>query len=93
MIKKVYKYAIPVEKTFKVEMPKYAEILSVQVQDGQPCFWAEVSPNSEPVERTFEIFGTGQDICYDMGVLRKYIGTFQITEGEFLVFHLYERIN
>lgn len=97
MINKIYKYAIPAEDSFKILMPKDAKILSVQTQDGMPHFWAEVNPEAEQEERNFEMFGTGHEISYDMGVERKYIGTFQVTGkrvgGAFLVFHLYERIN
>ena len=92
MIRKIYRYEIHAdEKTFKLSMPRYADILSVQIQDNTPCFWAEVSPDTEPVIRTFEVFTTGQDIHYDMGVRREYVGTFQRADGA--AFHLYERIN
>ena len=42
-------------------------------------------------ERLFELFGTGQEIKYDMGVDRKYIGTYQYQKGEF-VGHVFEYI-
>jgi hypothetical protein len=93
MMNKIYKYAVPAEKTFKISMPKFAEILCVQVRgDEEPCIYAEVNPNNQPVDRTFEVFATGMDIPCDMGVYRKYIGTFQV-ESKTYAFHLYERIN
>ena len=42
--------------------------------------------------RYFELFGTGHEIPSDMGVDRKYVGTYQYQRGEF-VGHIFERIN
>lgn len=89
--KEVWKFALnPGEN--EVMMPNGAEVLSVQVQHNVPCLWALVDPEMQKEERTFEVFGTGHSIKYDMGVERKYIGTFQL-DGGYLVFHLFERIN
>jgi len=76
----------------KLNMPKEAEILSVQIQNERPQIWALVNDEAEIEERFFEIFGTGHNITGDMGVERKYIGTFQLYNGT-LVFHLFERIS
>ena len=73
-------------------MPKGAEILTVQSQHDVPQLWALVDPTQPTEERCIEIFGTGHPIRYDMGVERKYIGTFQVDGGQY-VFHAFERIN
>ena len=70
-------------------MPKDAEILTVQTQNGKPCLWALVDPKAETEIRVIEIFGTGHPVLSDMGTSRKYISTFQMQEGR-LVFHVFE---
>lgn len=75
-------------------MQKNAEILCVQ-QDKKtniPCIWALVESDNTLEERVFELFSTGNEMKFDMGVERKYIGTYQYQNGEF-VGHLFERIN
>jgi hypothetical protein len=76
-------------------MPKGAEILTIQTDEknNHPTIWAMVDPNeTEQEERNFELFGTGHEIPFDMGIERKYIGTYQYQNGEF-VGHIFERIN
>ena len=90
MIRKIFKYEIQGQDRFTIQMPKGAVILCVQVQDRNAFIWAEVDPVATPEERVFELFITGGEIFYDMGVERKYIGTFQACS---YVYHLYERIN
>lgn len=89
MTKTIWKYEISPEKV-SIEMPKGAEILSVQIQDGNPCIWALVNPKNEPKEKVIEIFRTGHEIPCD-GIVRNFIGTFQMFGGN-LVFHLFERL-
>lgn len=91
MTKTIWKFEIQPQQT-SVEMPKGAEILTIQMQYGNPCIWALVDPLNDKEIRSIEVFGTGHSIYYDMGIERKYIGTFQLADGA-LVFHLFERIN
>ena len=79
---------------FEINMPQGSEILTVQTdqKDNSPCIWALVDPEKELETRHFELFGTGHPVPYDMGVERKYIGTYQYQKGEF-VGHIFERIN
>lgn len=91
MKKQIWKFPIEQKDRIRVTMPIGAEILTVQEQRDHPCIWALVDPNAQREERIFEVFGTGHEINYDMGVERKYINTFQLAEGD-LVFHLFERI-
>ena len=74
------------------EIPKDAEILTVQRQKENACIWVLVNPDDPKESRHFEIYGTGHSIYFDMGIERKYIGTFQTFDGDF-VFHVFERIN
>lgn len=90
----IWKFETPFEDKFTIQMPTSSEILCVQ-QDKKtmkPCIWAMVYPNNPNEERFFELFGTGHPIHNDMGIDRKYIGTYQYQNGEF-VGHIFERIN
>lgn len=90
----IFKYEIPATDKMSIEIPADAEILCVQVDQktDKPCIWALVYPNNPKEERFFEVFGTGDEIRNDMGIERKYIGTFQ-SLGGLLILHIFERIN
>lgn len=88
----IWKFELEVTDNQFISIPKNAEILSIQTQNNSPCIWAFVDPKEEKEERCFEMFGTGSEIHGDMGIYRKFIGTFQINEGS-LVFHVFEWIN
>ncbi len=92
MEEEIWKFTLEPGTGQKIEMPDGAEILTVQTQNEQAHLWAQVDPRAAKCLRTFEVFGTGHSIHYDMGVERKYIGTFQLGGGA-LVFHVFERIN
>lgn len=73
-----------------IEMPKGAEILTVQTQamanryTFDPYIWAKVDPRNETEIRKFEVIGTGHQFD-DTG--KEYIGTY--FDGPF-VWHLFE---
>ena len=90
-MKAVWKYELEFKALTRLQVPKDAEILTVQ-QDQKtfkPCIWLMVNTEDEKEERFFELFGTGQEIKWDMGVDRKYVGTYQYQKGEF-VGHVFE---
>jgi hypothetical protein len=88
---KVYKYEVPVEDEFSLEIPAGATILSFQAQREVPQIWALVNP-SEPTEpRQFRLAGTGHSIA-DFEHELKFIGTCQMAGGA-LVWHLFELIS
>lgn len=86
-MKTIYKYSLELVEFQKVELPENAEILSIQLQRGWICLWALVDTLANKVERSFEIYGTGQEIEKSNGN-RKYLTTFQTESG--LVFHVFE---
>lgn len=88
----IYKYELAVIDSQSIYMPKGAEILTVQVQNGRPMIWALVTPSQGRVkeERFIETFGTGNPI-ENQCVERRYIGTYQAVGGS-LVFHVFERM-
>ena len=90
----IWKYETPFDENFEIKMPKDAEILAIQKDEktNTPCIFALVYPDNEKEIRCFELFGTGNTIYNDMGVSRKYLGTYQYQNGEFIG-HIFERIN
>ena len=98
MKKTIWKYSTLIDgkfiDKFTIKMPKSAEILCVQTDEknNHPTIWSLVDPEAEEEERDFELYGTAPAIPLDMGIERKYIGTYQYQRGEF-VGHLFERIN
>lgn len=86
----VFKYEIPLDEEFTLQLPVGARILSFQVQDGQPMIWALVNVHAPFESRQFLLCGTGHKINEDR--IQSYIGTIQLLEGK-LVFHLFEAFN
>lgn len=84
MAKQIWKYSL--ENV--IEMPKGAEILTIDIQNGQlfnAQMWVKVDTENEVEKRMFEVIGTGQN--FD-DTNRKYIGTYQ--DGPF-VWHVFEK--
>lgn len=85
----IWKFPIKTTDEQTVEMPKNAKILTVQVQKGTPCIWAEVDTEASKVERKFLVYGTGHTMRNP--AQEQYIGTYQQLDGN-LIWHLYEDI-
>lgn len=86
--KRIFKYTIPVEGIFPLELPQGAKILTVQEQRGKPQIWVLVDPDSSAEIREFRMVGTGHPIDEDKETL-EYIGTFKLFGGNFIG-HLFE---
>ncbi len=87
----IYKYPIPIEGTFEIDLPKEAMILSFQCQNGVPCVWVMVETAHINEGRRFRLFGTGhpiERIPNDSNL--HYIGTVQQSQTPALVWHLFE---
>jgi hypothetical protein len=85
MAKIIWKYPIPRETRFEIEMPLGAVILKVAPQNGMPVLWAMGDNLAEMEKRKFILICTGEDIT----ISGKYIDTFLI-ENDHLVLHLFE---
>jgi len=69
-----------------VQIPKGAEILSIQMQKGVPCIWYICNIEEHEIERrTFLCIGTGESFYHSK---MKYINTVQ--DGPY-VWHFFER--
>ena len=84
----VYKYTVPMEDYFSLDLPKGAKILTVQEQHGKPQLWALVKQGERNEKRNFRLADTGQPIEESPETLN-YIGTFQLTGGSFIG-HVFE---
>lgn len=82
----IWKYQLPMEPDFFIEMPVGGKVLTIQIQDKQPVMWVIVDPDGKTEHRHFWWIGTG-DSSFHL-TIDKYIGTIQIVP---LVFHLFER--
>lgn len=91
-MKTIWKFSLDVTGSQRIEMPKGAQILTVQSQHDQACIWAivDVCDGCETEMRTFEIHGTGNPLPQEPGIDRPYVGTFQQSP---FVWHLFEVVN
>lgn len=83
----IYKYEVSIADTSSIEMPKGAQLLSVQVQGDWPQPWALVDPSRPKVRRKLTLLGTGHPLPVPGEPVMHYIGTVQMNGGAF-VFHL-----
>lgn len=75
-----------------LQLPKGAEILTVQTQRNLPRLWVLVDPTECEIKmRKFIGVETGEELIYDMGRNYKYIDTFQQDAGSYVI-HLFEII-
>lgn len=84
----IWKYQLDVCDNQFLEMPKNAEMLTVQQQQGIEHLWAIVDPELPKETRHIRMYGTGHNISDDN---LNYISTIQLLDGN-LVFHVFEVI-
>ncbi len=86
----VWKFPFHTTDNVVIEMPKGAQVLSIQTQHGKPCMWALVDPEAPKVNRLFRVFGTGHPIPFFEENL-SYDGTYQEQGGD-LVWHVFTAV-
>ncbi len=87
---KVFKYELPLTHgRHVVSVPWGAKILSVNSQCGRLMAWALVSPDHEPVERTFFVAMTGSEIPPGVTAATPFVDTVLFDAGEF-VLHVWD---
>lgn len=88
-MKTIFKQKIKTTDSQTIELPKGAEILSLQTQFDDACIWFLCNPKEEEKEvKVLDIFGTGHPITD--GYNGRFLGTYQLQNGH-LVFHCFER--
>ena len=83
---RILKWTLATTDRQSFQMPKGAQILSVQAQGENAQLWTLCDPSAPPEMRHFAIYGTGNPID---GAPGSYIGTYQIMGGRF-VGHVFE---
>lgn len=86
-MKQVWKFPVATMDT-EIVVPRGAKILHLEVQHGDPCFWALVDPAAKPLERKVITYGTGHDVPADIDKTHDFIGTILVSGGA-LVWHLW----
>jgi len=61
----VWKFPVVVQRHIMIDMPSGATILSVGMQEGHLCFWAQVNPKAPLTTRRFLCVGTGDVMSAD----------------------------
>jgi len=91
-MKTIWKYILKTTDRQGINMPLESEILSVGVQTGTVCLWVLVDPEQKKeLLHEFEIFGTGNPVYSNEKSKRKFIGTYQLMDGNFIG-HVFERL-
>lgn len=85
-MKTIYKYTLDKTDRQEIPIPFEALILSVKVQNGRICVWAEVDTDNDNIPWTFWVVGTGNPIPDDCVVGGNHIGS--VLDGPF-VWHVY----
>lgn len=83
----IWKFDVPTQDIFWLELPIGARVLSAQMQKGKPCLWVLLDPEIPKEGRRFRLSGTGHPI--EKAESLSFIDTFQLDGGS-LVFHLFE---
>ena len=84
----VWKYDIPKEQDFHINLPKGAEFLTIALQGTEPKMWFLVNDKKELFEtRHFKLIGTG--IPIDESLNLQYLGTFLVW-NDTIVIHVFE---
>lgn len=79
----IWKQEIPIEGSFSLQLPRDAQILCVQTQEGKPCIWFSFEKPEPREPRAFVLGTTGPEIDFDKRVY-SYVGTFQLNGGKFI---------
>ena len=93
-MKAIYKYSIPVQEKYTIELPKGAKIIRVEDVEGLFFLWAivETDENHEKEKRYLEFYKTGQPIETPLEDL-KMVGTCKLFIMQELCLYVFENIN
>lgn len=87
MTRTIWKYDLGPTDYQTFEMPRGAEVLSVQMQKGEPVLWALVDPHAEKTTRAIWSCGIGGPAAVAVG--KPHLGTYQLVGGS-LVIHVFD---
>ncbi len=86
----VWKYELTNASCQEIQMPEYAEVLTIQLLNNTPSMWVRVDPENKLVTHSFLVVWTGEK--FD-GIRSnyQYIGTYQ--SKNHLVYHVFKILN
>jgi hypothetical protein len=90
MARQIFKYPLSVAGSQTCQLPRGAELLSVQQQHGELQLWAMVDGARGVESVEILVYGTGQELPDDL-TRADYVGTVQMLGGIF-VWHVFRRV-
>jgi hypothetical protein len=81
---RIWKWPLKMNGHQDLNLPAGAQLLTLQLQGGNPTLWALCDTDAPLQPRRFAIYGTGQTLPEPVG---QYLGTFQ---AGMLVWHVFE---
>lgn len=91
-MKTIYKYSLPVQEKFVIELPGGATIIRVDDVDGLFWLWAIVDPTADREPRRIECYKTGQAIETPLEHL-KYLGCCKLFIMQELCLYMFENVH
>lgn len=93
-MKKIFKYPLPVQEKYVIQLPKGAIITRVQDVDGLFFLWAIVDTDEalEKENRYLEFYKTGQEIKTPLSDLN-YLGSCKLFIMQELCLYVFENTN
>lgn len=88
----IYKYPLPVQEKYVIELPKGAIIIRAEDVEGLFFLWAIVDTDAEKEKRHLEFYKTGQPITTPLSDL-KFIGTCKLFIMQELCLYVFENTN
>jgi hypothetical protein len=83
----IHKFTLNATDVQVLELPRFSQPLSVQVQDGKPQLWALVDTDEPTADYAVLCYGTGQKVAR-LPLGYQFLGTVQLAGGS-LVFHFF----
>jgi hypothetical protein len=92
-MKTIYKYSLPVQEKYTIDLPKSSRIIRVEDVDGLFFLWAIVDTETfETEKRYLEFYKTGQPILTPIDDL-VFIGSCKLFIMQELCLYVFENIN
>lgn len=88
----IWKYEIPIDDYFSLEIPSGYRVLNFSLQGGVPVIWVLVNTDNEKYSVSFSVVGTGNPLNERFSAsYQEYVGTVLMLNDS-LVWHLF-RLN
>lgn len=88
-IRKIFKYPVPKEKEFTLNLPDTCYFLKLEKQHLMPQMWFMVDPNAPYSPRKYYLAETGEELPEVICNFPVYLGTF-LVDNDNSVFHIFD---